>query len=172
MKKVLIAILSCTLLFGMSGMAVAVSDGTWTELYTGGGPGMAGDTLSAVSNVSNEWLLSGMTLSNIISSDPWSEGLIYHTLYTGGTLTWGSSYADLSAVVDAYITSSGEYDHGFITLTAPGLFMTGALLETGPLQAAYGHYGTISDVRVPEPATMLLLGLGLAGLAGLRRKMK
>jgi hypothetical protein len=54
-------------------------------------------------------------------------------------------------------------------------YMTGDLTEEGLLfdtnDNVIGHYGNVKRVSVPEPATMLLLGLGLIGLAGIRRKM-
>jgi hypothetical protein len=106
--------------------------------------------------------------------------------------------SNLSATVFAELNSNGTYNQGSVTLTGnqtssydPPFYMTGDLLEMGYLYGTangdpthggqgpiIGHWGTITNITVgegpiqtPEPTTMLLLGLGLAGLAGIRRKL-
>jgi len=58
-------------------------------------------------------------------------------------------------------------------------YILGDLTRTWWGSDELGHYtsggrigGTVTNESVPEPATMLLLGSGLLGLAGLRRKFK
>lgn len=45
------------------------------------------------------------------------------------------------------------------------------LLTTGNLRYGISHITFFDPPTVPEPTTMLLLGLGLVGLAGLRKKL-
>jgi hypothetical protein len=197
MKKAFISFVSIIVFLGMVGMASAYSvdssyvlPGNWTELYTGGGPGQPNNSLSAQSldlppGFSSPpyitWTLSGMILDQILDIQPIDDYVEYTTRYTGGALIMSGfpTFTNLTAIVVADIWSY-DYD-GIITMSGGGLYMEGHLSEVGTVPN--GHWGmiyvdelSIEDngpiIPTPEPAILLLLGCGLAGLAGIRRKLK
>jgi hypothetical protein len=143
------------------------------------------------------WIVMGLYINQTIDLGPSPDGKgeLYQTLY-GGSNGVGGGYgyyidpsihdldvwllSDLHAVVLAEINGDGSYNHGQVTLTGSQSFgnhdllfsLTANLYELGPWtnnnDKIPGHYGIINT---PEPATMMLLGLGLIGLAGIRRKL-
>ena len=100
------------------------------------------------------------------SGDKWYERA-EHILLTAGTDSNGTwSVGDLSVGWSMLGEFDIEHDGTLNFLVASGF---GDFYLNSAKVVATGDDGTTS---VPEPATMMLLGLGLLGLAGVRRKIQ
>ena len=119
--------------------------------------------------------------------DPWQDTKMANTggtyditiIYHAISPTLGSMIATINGngsdtVYQEFLVSGNYYPGGLSfkgDMTQMQVF-TGAWYTTGAGGNVAVSNITVTGTRVPEPATMLLLGLGLMGVAGIRRKLK
>jgi hypothetical protein len=94
---------------------------------------------------------------------------------SGGTTINDTFDLDVLDPGDPFVTST-SLDQSFSTSDATTLTGSFSIIDTGPAQTASGDF-TISTLQqgpapaaTPEPASMALLGVGLAGIAAVRRR--
>lgn len=135
-----------------------------------GAAGRVGQSVTGIDGVGVNFLtasFSGTALNSFVGL-PMTSHYIYGSQggYANGYLDiTGGDYADLfkrDTIQDQESPGSNFVDIGFSTQNLQGANL--------PTNWTVGYSGNIQTGVIPEPATLALLGLGLIGLASIRRR--